>query len=174
MQRLAPLTLSIAVLLGWSTADAQVRVVPAARQEALLNSPDAKLARNKKLVYDFWREIVDAGRIEQIDKYVAENYIQHNPNVPTGRLALVEHIAKNVKRQAAQPRVNAPYAGAAHSFDLDIIPQRYLGKMLGHNKVAAEDSRQRMVDFFVAHTVGIDWRKAQLSKVDDRLAGLTP
>ena len=66
------------------------------------------------------------------------------------------------------------YAGAAHSFDLDIIPQRYLGKMLGHNKVAAEDSRQRMVDFFVAHTVGIDWRKAQLSKVDDRLAGLTP
>ena len=121
MQRLAPLTLSIAVLLGWSTADAQVRVVPAARQEALLNSPDAKLARNKKLVYDFWREIVEAGRIEQIDKYVAENYIQHNPNVPTGRLALVEHIAKNVKRQATQPRVNAPLVSMVAEGDLVVV-----------------------------------------------------
>lgn len=46
------------------------------------------------------------------------------------------------------------YPGAAHSFDLNIIPQRYLGKMLGHHKEAAEDSRQRMVNFFVEHTVG--------------------
>jgi dienelactone hydrolase len=66
------------------------------------------------------------------------------------------------------------YAGAAHSFDLDIIPQRYLGKMLGHNKVAAEDSRQRMVAFFVANTVGVDWSKVRLSQADDKLVGLTP
>ncbi len=64
------------------------------------------------------------------------------------------------------------YAGAAHSFDLNIIPQRYLGKMIGHNREAAEDSRQRMVDFFVEHTVGVDWTKVRLSKTGSELAGM--
>lgn len=65
------------------------------------------------------------------------------------------------------------YPGAAHSFDLNIIPQRYLGKMLGHHKEAAEDSRQRMVNFFVEHTVGVDWKKVRLSKAAGELAANT-
>lgn len=46
------------------------------------------------------------------------------------------------------------YSGAAHSFDLDIVPQRYLGKLVGKNQYAAEDSRERMLSFFVKHTLG--------------------
>lgn len=63
------------------------------------------------------------------------------------------------------------YPGAAHSFDLNIMPQRYLGKALGHNKEAAEDSRKRMLAFFIEHTVGadVDWKTAQLAK-----SGISP
>lgn len=58
------------------------------------------------------------------------------------------------------------YPGAAHSFDLNIMPQRYLGKLLGHNKEAAEDSRERMLTFFIEHTVGTDvgWKMTRLAK----------
>lgn len=87
---------------------AQLPVVAQGNHEALLSSPDPKLARNKRLVYDFWREVVEAGHVEKAEKYVAEGYVQHNPNVATGRAALVEQIARSVKQQPVQPRVNAP------------------------------------------------------------------
>lgn len=40
------------------------------------------------------------------------------------------------------------YATAAHSFDLPIALQRYLGKLVGFDKAATEDSRTRMLAFF--------------------------
>lgn len=40
------------------------------------------------------------------------------------------------------------YASAAHSFDLPINLQRYLGKLIGFDKSATEDSRARMLAFF--------------------------
>lgn len=43
------------------------------------------------------------------------------------------------------------YPEAAHSFDLEIIPQRYLGNLIGKDPFAAEDSRQRMMSFFVRY-----------------------
>ena len=102
MKAYGRLLLSTLLALGPCLASAQVPVSAATQHETFLSSPDARLVRNKKLVYDFWREVVDAGQIDQIDKYVAENYIQHNPTVATGRRALAEQIARNVKRQAAQ------------------------------------------------------------------------
>ena len=87
---------------------AQVPVTAQANHDTLLSSSDSKEARNKRLVYDFWREVVEAGHVESIDKYVGENYIQHNPNVATGRAALVEQIAKSVKKQPPLVRVRAP------------------------------------------------------------------
>jgi dienelactone hydrolase len=43
------------------------------------------------------------------------------------------------------------YSQAAHSFDLDIVRQRYLGKLLGKNDYATRDSRERMLAFFRRH-----------------------
>lgn len=48
------------------------------------------------------------------------------------------------------------YPQAAHSFDLEIQPQRYLGNKVGHDKEAAADSRARMLAFFIEHTSGRD------------------
>ena len=98
----------LAALLAGGVAHAQLPVVPAANQEALLASADPQLAANKKLVYDFWREVFEAGHMDLADKYMAESYIQHNPNVPTGRAAFVAFFTQYVKPKAIQPRIGAP------------------------------------------------------------------
>lgn len=44
------------------------------------------------------------------------------------------------------------YPQAAHSFDLEMMQTRYLGKLVGKNQRAADDSRARMLAFFVEHS----------------------
>lgn len=62
-------------------------------QLVLLESADPQLAANKRLVYDMYREVIDANREELADRYMAADYIQHNPNLPTGREAVKAHLA---------------------------------------------------------------------------------
>ncbi len=98
----------LAVLLAGGVARAQLPVVPTANQAALLASADPALAANKKLVFDFWREVFEAGHMDLAEKYMAETYIQHNPNVATGRAAFVAFFTQFVKPKAIQPRIAAP------------------------------------------------------------------
>ncbi len=89
-------------------AAAQLPVVPNPDQESMLASPDPRLAANKRLVYDFWREVFEGGHLELAPKYMAESYIQHNPNVATGRAAFVAFFSKFMKPKPVEPRVKAP------------------------------------------------------------------
>ncbi len=57
---------------------------------AALASSDATLAANKRLVFDLWRTVVDAGHVEKADELLAEGYIQHSPVLRTGRKAFKE------------------------------------------------------------------------------------
>ena len=99
-------------------ANAQVPVSAAADQQRLLASPDPKLAANKRLVYDFWREVFEAGHMELADKYMAEGYIQHNPNVATGRAAFVDFFGKVLKPRPIQPRISEPLVAVLADGDL--------------------------------------------------------
>lgn len=114
------LTLACA-LCAVATAHAQLPVRPAANQEALLASADSALAANKKLVFDFWREVFEAGHLELTDKYLAEGYIQHNPNVPTGRAAFVEFFKRFAKAREIQPRIASPLVSIVAERDLVIL-----------------------------------------------------
>lgn len=53
-------------------------------QADLLQASDPKLAANKKVAYDFFRNILRGRRLDQTDQYMTEGYIQHNPNADTG------------------------------------------------------------------------------------------
>ena len=108
MKRRALCLLAILGVSFTTLAFAQRRVEASPNQELLLTSPDAALAANKRLAYDFWREVLEAGHLDLADKYLAENYIQHNPNVSTGRAGFVEFFSKFVKPTPIQPRVQAP------------------------------------------------------------------
>jgi predicted SnoaL-like aldol condensation-catalyzing enzyme len=118
--RTAVVAMGLAVSM-FLPAGAQVPVTPATDHAVLLASADPKLAQNKKLVYDFWREVFEAGQMEQAEKYLAENYIQHNPNVPTGRAAFVEVFKKFKKPKPVEPKVSAPLVSITAEGDLVIL-----------------------------------------------------
>ena len=75
-------------------AQAGLPVVPAKDQQALLKSQDAKLAANKKLVYDFTRIVLAGLRLDQVPNFMREDYIQHNPNVETGMKGFLDAFSK--------------------------------------------------------------------------------
>jgi predicted SnoaL-like aldol condensation-catalyzing enzyme len=110
----------IAVLLV-NNSVAQLPVIPLANQKSLLQSNDPKLAANKRLVYDCWREVVEAGHLELADKYLAESYMQHNPNVPTGRKGFVELFSKFAKPQTIVDTIKATVVAIIAEGDLVVI-----------------------------------------------------
>jgi len=119
-KHLGSLVLASAALI-MANGHAQVAVLPSANHEQLLASPDARLAANKRPVYDFWREVFEGGHMEFAERYMVEGYIQHNPNVPTGRTAFIDFFSKNVSPGAIQPRVKAPLVAILADGDLVVL-----------------------------------------------------
>jgi len=113
-------SLALSLLVPF-VATAQVAVTAQADHALLLASPDAKLAANKRLVYDFWREVFEGGHMELAPKYMTEGYIQHNPNVPTGRAAFVDFFSKFVKPKPIEARVKAPLVAIVADGDLVVL-----------------------------------------------------
>jgi len=98
--------LGMLVCLATTTsALAQVAVALHPDQRLLLQSDDEQLAANKKLVFDFWREVFQARDMDLAPRYMAETYIQHNPNVPTGRQAFVDFFGR-FERQPVRPEID--------------------------------------------------------------------
>ncbi|HJV70258.1 nuclear transport factor 2 family protein [Ideonella sp.] len=122
LHRIALASALAALALGLSSAaHAQLPVVPTTDHSALLASPDPKLAQNKRLVYDFWREVFEAGHLELAEKYMAEGYAQHNPNVPTGRAAFVQFFGRFKKPGPIQAKVAAPLVSITAEGDLVVL-----------------------------------------------------
>jgi predicted SnoaL-like aldol condensation-catalyzing enzyme len=61
--------------------------LPTKKQVAHMTPEEEK---NLAFVLDWWREVVEARHTELAASYAAEDFIQHNPNIPTGRAALLK------------------------------------------------------------------------------------
>ncbi len=98
-----------AIALVWvGTGMAQVPPTAAPDQAALLQSTDPKLAANKKLVFDMWRAIIQGAHTELAPKYFTPGYIQHNPNVATGRDAMVQYMRSTRPVRPIEPTITFP------------------------------------------------------------------
>jgi predicted SnoaL-like aldol condensation-catalyzing enzyme len=97
-------SVACALLVG-APAAAQVPVEPHSAPLTLLESSDATLAANKKLVFDFWRTVLVAHHVDRAAEFLAEDYIQHNPNVATGRAAFVEFFGQ-FPRAPIEPQID--------------------------------------------------------------------
>ncbi|OJW72732.1 MAG: hypothetical protein BGO57_07520 [Sphingomonadales bacterium 63-6] len=73
---------------------------------ALLEDDNPALAANKRLAFDMWRSIVNAGHVELADSMLQEGYIQHSPILPTGRAAFKAIFSAIPKREI--PAVVSP------------------------------------------------------------------
>jgi predicted SnoaL-like aldol condensation-catalyzing enzyme len=69
--------------------------------EPLFTSADPQLHRNKQAAYHICRDLLEAGQWELADRWLTERYIQHNPNVASGRAATVEFFTQDLKVQSA-------------------------------------------------------------------------
>lgn len=98
-----------AVALAYvGTGFAQVPPVGVSDQAALLQSSDPKLAANKKLVFDMWRAIIQGAHTELAEQYFKKDYIQHNPNVATGRDAMVQYMKSTRPVKPIEPSIHFP------------------------------------------------------------------
>ncbi len=104
--RSLPLVLLLASL--GAVAHAQVPPVGNSDQLSMLKSDDPTLARNKRWVFDFWRIVFEGGHMDQAPKYMAESYIQHNPNVESGRAAFIRVIGKARPPKPIASRIKVP------------------------------------------------------------------
>jgi len=75
---------SAGLLFGGGSVFAQEPVVGVGDPDALFHSSDPKLDANKQVAYHIFKDILEGGRIDAIDKYLSARYIQHNPNIPSG------------------------------------------------------------------------------------------
>jgi predicted SnoaL-like aldol condensation-catalyzing enzyme len=108
-------------------ARAQVEVTVAGDQLALLEDSDPIEARNKKLVWDFWREVFQTGDMSKLDQYMHPNYIQHNPLVATGREPFRQFFGgRGGPPRPVQPAVNNLVTIAA---DGDIVVMAFRREM---------------------------------------------
>ena len=112
--------LALALCVELST-QAQTAQDTRARQAQMLAAAKPELAANKRLVYDFWREVFEGGHMELAGKYMAETYIQHNPNVPTGRAAFVEFFSHITQPRPVEAQIKAPLVAIVAEGDLVIL-----------------------------------------------------
>ena len=107
-------------------AQEAVRATPNA--EALFTSPDPKLHANKQVVYFILRDLLEANNWDLADRYISKEYIQHNPNAPSGRDALVFFFTQvlKVKPKPIPQKLSLPVAEVMAEGDLVtvIYPRR--------------------------------------------------
>jgi len=89
-------------------AGSPVTALPPGTQQQLLQSDNPQLAANKKLVFDFWREVIEAGQLDKAYQYLSDDYIQHNPNIADGSAAFVAFFATFTKQKPVQPQISLP------------------------------------------------------------------
>jgi predicted SnoaL-like aldol condensation-catalyzing enzyme len=76
--------------------------------EALLASPDPKLAANKRLVYDMYRIVLQAGLWQRAGEFIRDDYVQHNPNAGQGLLGVQDYIRKTRPERPIRETLELP------------------------------------------------------------------
>lgn len=94
---LMALTLAAGMAPMVATVHAQEAVVAAPNKEELFTSADSQLHANKQVVYHIVRDLLEANHWELADQYLTERYLQHNPNVPSGRDTVVSFFTQVLK-----------------------------------------------------------------------------
>ena len=71
----------------------QESVKGGANPEALFTDKNAKLNTNKQAALHIMKELLQCNHWDEADKWLTARYIQHNPNVASGRDAVVKFFA---------------------------------------------------------------------------------
>lgn len=96
MNRIMSLTVAAGLLAAASVVAAQSAVVPVADPDALFETSDPALKVNKTAAYHIVKDLLEANHWELADKYIAQDYIQHNPQVKSGLQPVIDYFTKTL------------------------------------------------------------------------------
>ncbi len=96
----------------------QTTPVIAADHAALLAGADPRLERNKRLCYDMYRTVLQAGRADRIPDFIGARYVQHNPNVASGPEALAAFIRGSRPERDIRPTIELPLVAIVAERDM--------------------------------------------------------
>lgn len=91
-----------------------------AAQLALLEAADPALAANKRLVFDAWRNLNDAGRADLIGRFIAPDYLDRDPNGGSGPDSFAGSIAARTGRPVSE-FIRAPLVAVVAQGDLVVV-----------------------------------------------------
>lgn len=75
---------------------------------ALLESPDEQAEANKRLVYNMYRVVLQAGLADRAGEFFAENYVEHQPGAEQGLAGLQQHVRDTRTEREVQERLELP------------------------------------------------------------------
>jgi predicted SnoaL-like aldol condensation-catalyzing enzyme len=85
-------------LIACATVFAQAPVTGAANPESLFTDSNPQLNANKQVALHIVRDLLECNHWDEADKWLTPEYIQHNPNVVSGRDAVVKFFGSRPKK----------------------------------------------------------------------------
>ena len=118
---LVPFLLTTA--LAATAVRAQEPVVASDSPDALFTSADPRLHANKQVVYKIILDLLEAGHWDKASQYLADDYIQHNPNAKSGLKPVVQYFTEVLKIQPKpiQPKLTMKIAEVVAEGDLVVV-----------------------------------------------------
>ncbi len=183
----------ILMLSGMGLLSAESINPPTMPQTAPMTKQEKK---NLDMVLEWWRVVIQNRQLDQTSKYQAEDYIQHNPNVNTGRAGFVEFFGKLPKPNIANPEklANLPVVQGAkgdyvwlvweteqkdprdpsktyHANSFDVLRIQN-GKVQEHWDSAMKFPHSGAVNTGVSPKPASQWNTGKLSKEEDHTLAL--
>jgi len=131
-------------------------LVVAPDQRALLKSSNSQLARNKQLVYDFWRIVYEGGHMDRAAEFMTPEYIQHNPNVESGRDAFVNTIGK--------ARPSRPVEEVSRFPIINIIAERDIVMVMWARKVRDREHPEQIYEMTWFDVFRLDGKTGKIAE----------
>jgi len=107
----------VAALLSNAAAYAQEPVKPAADVESLFKDKDKKLNEAKQVAYHIEKDLLQCNHWSEADKWLTERYVQHNPQVASGRAGVVKFFGSRPQAATCE-KLNAPVVAVIADGDL--------------------------------------------------------
>jgi predicted SnoaL-like aldol condensation-catalyzing enzyme len=101
---------------------------------------DALTARNKALVRDFYTTVLIGRQVDAAPRFLSPDYIQHNPNVPTGLKGFMDTFrARFAQQLPADYKRELLNVVAEDDLVVIYVRQTWTGRNAKHNKALGFD-----------------------------------
>ena len=70
---------------------------------------NAQESKNQQMVLNWYRDVIMSGHVDQASKYMADDYIEHDPTISGGHAGFVQHYS-SASARPAQAKPNETFA----------------------------------------------------------------